>query len=225
VGLLNTDARASVRALLTETALRQFHENEHRLLIVHRSAQLMDDTEGWTWAEPIFRPAVQYLATRPDVAELSGDTPPETRASDVSAARLESVVEGLVEADYGDEPRILLEATGLPPTEVIALTTAEMLRRSRFDAHAVTGVHCILDLLHDAATPPGMRALAIETALRGQRTRRQKERRASCGPSERRRHGPVVSMPYAMSSRTTRTGLPRWKRWAAPCWRGPTRPR
>lgn len=192
VGLLKTDA--NVHALLTEAALRQFHENEHRLLIVHRAAQLMDDTDGWVWAEPIFRSAVQYLATRPDVKiPKLQDMPADVAASEGNPTGIESAVEDLIQADYGDEPRLLHDKAGLPVTEVISLTGSEMLGRSRFDAHAVTGIHCVLDLLHNPEISPQVRALAIESALLGQRTRRQKEIRSSwrATPQPRPRYRPL----------------------------------
>lgn len=180
VGLLQTDSPTEVRRLLLEVALRQFHENEHRLLIVHRTSQLMDDTNGWVWAEPLFRAAVQYLASRPDVRQ--SEVPPIPLDADGRpghASGVESAVEALLHADYGDEPRLLRAMAGLPRVEVIALTGAEMLCRSRFDAHAVTGIHCALDLLHDPTVDPHVQALAMEVALLGQRTRRQKERRST----------------------------------------------
>lgn len=180
VGLLKTDSRTEVHRLLIEVALRQFHENEHRLLIVHRAAQLMEDTNGWTWAEPLFRAAVQYLASRPDVRQTEiPPVPLDMAGRPGHVSRIESAVEALVQADYGEEPRLLRVMTGLPRVEVVALTGAEMLRRSRFDAHAVTGIHCALDLLHDPTVDPHVQALAMEAALLGQRTRRQKERRST----------------------------------------------
>ena len=180
VGLLKTDSRTEVHRLLIEVALRQFHENEHRLLIVHRAAQLMEDSNGWTWAEPLFRAAVQYLASRPDVRQTEiPPVPLDMAGRPGHVSRIESAVEALVQADYGDEPRLLRAMTGLPRVEVVALTGAEMLRRSRFDAHAVTGIHCALDLLHDPTVDPHVQALAMEAALLGQRTRRQKERRST----------------------------------------------
>ena len=180
VGLLKTDSRMEVRRLLTEAALRQFHENEHRLLIVHRAAQLMDDTNGWGWSEPLLRASVQYLASRPDVRQTENPPIPfDVAGRPGQASDIESAVEALVHADYGDEPRLLHAMAGLPRVEVIALTGAEMLRRSRFDAHAVTGIHCVLDLLHDPTVDSHVQALAMESALLGQRTRRQKERRTT----------------------------------------------
>ncbi|PSR22044.1 MAG: hypothetical protein C7B45_08570 [Sulfobacillus acidophilus] len=180
VGLLKIDSPAQVHRLLVEVALRQFHENEHRLLIVHRAAQLMEDTNGWIWAEPLFRAAVQYLASRPDVRKTQ--IPPvllDTAEHPRQISFIESAVEALVQADYGDEPRLLRAMTGLPRVEVIALAGAEMLRRSHFDAHAVTGMHCVLDLLHDSTLDSHVRALAMGAALLGQRTRRQKAQRST----------------------------------------------
>lgn len=182
VGLLETNRGTEVRWLLTEVALRQFHENEHRLLIVHRAAQLMDDTSGWAWVEPIFRAAVQYLATHPAVwqAESPG-IPRDVAEWHGNPSSIESAVEALIEAEYGYEPLLLHEMAGLglPLPDIVGLTGAEILCRSRFDAHAVTGLHCILDLVHDPTVTPGVRALAIETSLLGQRTRRQKELRST----------------------------------------------
>ncbi len=96
VGLLKVDSPRQVRQLLIEAALRQFHENEHRLLIVHRASQLMDDTDGWTWAEPLFRAAVQYLASRPDIRSAENREmvvgPSDLAGTPGQIARVESAV-------------------------------------------------------------------------------------------------------------------------------------
>lgn len=186
VGLIRHEGMA-VHHLLTYAALRQFPENEHRLLIVHRAAQLLDDAQGWEWAEPILRPAVQYLATRPEV------TVPATSASlqylDANNGRVDAhaVLDGvaqLVDAPYGHEPgtiQSLLDhgMSGASLYEAVSVTSAELLMRSAFDSHAVTGIQCVLDLLRDPATDPRTRGMAWSTALLGQRTRRQKAQRSA----------------------------------------------
>ncbi len=185
VGLLREQGAETARTWLTYAALRQFPENEHRLLIVHRASQLLDDVEGWAWAEPILRPAVQYLATRPDVAipkSLAGWRDVDASQGPVDQALVEAAIADLMEAPFGTESDMLhdwmsggLSGAGL--YECVALTGAELLRRSPFDAHAVTGIHCILDLLSHPHTPPPLRSLAWAQALAGQRTRRQKAQR------------------------------------------------
>ena len=60
VALIEDLGVSRVHRLLTLAGLRQFPENEHRLLTVHRAAQLLDDVDGWSrWVEPILRPSVQ----------------------------------------------------------------------------------------------------------------------------------------------------------------------
>ncbi len=86
----------------------------------------------------------------------------------------------LVDAPYGDEPKVLLDLAenGIPGRvlyEAVALTSAELLARSGYDAHAVTGIHCVLDILHSAHEDPETLGSAWCTILLGQRTRRQKE--------------------------------------------------
>jgi hypothetical protein len=194
---LNRQKGPAIRSLLILAALRQYPENEHRLLIVHRAAQLLDDTQGWDYAQPIFRAAVQYLASRPHVA-LAGEwqnTPPLTEETEEpgNPGVLLNAVEHLISVPFGEEPEEILALVnaGLPTRslyDILALAGAEMLWRSDFDAHAVTGIHCVLDLLHDSQTPAAVRSLGVVLALSSSRTRRQKESRS-------RWKGPLVSMP------------------------------
>ncbi len=183
VGLLLSDNPHNVHHLLTEIALRQFHENEHRLIIVHRTADLMHDVHGWQWAEPLFRPAVQYLASRPAVrTPIIPDDAWDAPAASITDDAMVTAVNHLLFCEYGAEPQILRQYQGWPLAELIALTASEMLCRSSLDVHAVTGIHCILDLLADPSTPRRTRALAVETALLGQRTRRQKAQKPQWHP-------------------------------------------
>lgn len=175
----------AVRRILTLAALRQYPENEHRLLIVHRSAQLLDDADGWAYAEPFFRAAVQYLANRPRRYLPEAATHLEkigAHQGGLNPMQVEAGMQRLVEAPYGAEPNLLVSlieqgVQGRALYEVVALTGSELLCRSRFDAHAVTGLHCILDLLQDANVTGEMRGLAWSASLSGQRIRRQKEHR------------------------------------------------
>jgi len=170
-----------------EMALRPFHENEHRLFIVHRAAQLMDDTKGWTWAEPLFRAAVQYLVSRPDIrqSEITRALWDTTERA-VHASIIESAVETRIQRDYGDEPRLSRTMASLPRAEVISLTGAEMLRRSGFDSNAVTGTCGVPDLLQDPTVEPQVHALAMDAALLGPRTFRQQSCRSGwCKSPER----------------------------------------
>ncbi|QQE77233.1 hypothetical protein [Alicyclobacillus sp. SO9] len=181
VGLLRHQ-NSDLRWLLTQVALRQYPENEHRLLIVHRAIQFLDDLSGWAYAEPIFRPAVQYLASRPDttlfnrIKERMLTWPEEGM---VSEHEVTDVVQRLIEVPYGEEPDLIDELIrqgikGRTLYEAIALSSSEMLRRSQFDAHAVTGVHCTLDLMRGKDVPSDLRTLAGHLALSSQRSRRQK---------------------------------------------------
>ncbi len=193
VGLLQIESMDVVLQLLLEAALRQFAENEHRLLIVHRAAQLMDDTEGWTWGEPLLRAAIQYLASRPhphvpdevsqlSALELSRSWFPETRD-------IEFLVRALVDADYGTEPTLILaeanKGRGREPLgEAMSLAGAEILAQSDFDAHAVTGIHAVADLVRDPLLPHHLHALALGVMLLGSRTRRQKAQRSRWSRAE-----------------------------------------
>lgn len=176
---------SQIRWLLTEAALRQYPENEHRLLMVHRACQLLDDTDGWSEAEPLLRAAVQYLASRPNtqfISEKLSLLPHWPEAGKADATLVARAIEQLTEVEYGQEVDVLLDliasgASGATLHEAIALTSSDWLRRTRFDAHAVTGVHCALDLLSDKETPATLRALAGTLALSSSRARRQKENR------------------------------------------------
>ncbi|NMP21317.1 hypothetical protein [Sulfobacillus harzensis] len=203
VGLLKSDSPQSVRLFLLEAALRQFAENEHRLLIIHRAAELLDDTHGWQWAEPVLRPVVQYLASRPgpslpaetarfEALDLDGQSPP-------SRGAVEALMDALVNADAGTEPALMWAAaqdahSASLALEAASLAGAEMLGRSRFDAHAVTGLHAISDLVRDAGLPTRIRALALAVQLTSQRTRRQKAIRHQWHPA-------ASPAPQSISSR------------------------
>ncbi len=183
VALIEDVGPAMVRSSLILAGLRQFPENEHRLLIVLRAAQLLDDAGEWAqWAEPIFRPAVQYLASRPcpivseTASALENINPTD---GDVHAKDALEIAGHLLDCEYGEEAQILLDmaadgTSGATLYEAVALAGSEMMARSRFDAHAVTGIHCILDLLSDPNTPLSTRGLAWSAALAGARTRQQK---------------------------------------------------
>lgn len=224
VGLLAQDHVQVVRNLLLESALRQFSENEHRLLIVHRAAQLLDDTEGWTWAEPIFRASVQYLASRPrpwTPEEASALAPLLTTVRPRSDSKsVLGLMQALVDANPGDEPAVLLQAAqaGMSTpdiTEAASLAGADMLGRSGFDAHAVTGIHAVADLVLDPNSPDTLGALGLSVMLTSQRTRRQKairsQWRATSLPSPRR----VTSADLADAIRQNPSGGEGWKTVAA----------
>jgi hypothetical protein len=173
-----------IRWPLTRLALRQYPDNEHRLLIVQRAAELLEQV-GWDCAEPLMRSAVQYLASRPEVswadqvqarfADLI-KRPPGGQADGAAAWRLAT---RLVEVEAGGETAELADAVaaGLSVDtvgEAIALAGSAMMLASGFDAHAVTGIHVVLDLLRDPAAPSDIAGLAWLLALSSQRTRRQK---------------------------------------------------
>lgn len=173
-----------VRAILTEAGLRQFPDNEHRLLIVHRAAQFLDDANGWdAWAEPILRSSVQYLATAPEPTLFNPGVLSQVRATSglVNVDVVAKAIDRLVSVPYGDEARVLMDMaqhqiSGANLYEAVSLAGARLLAESGFDAHAVTGIHCVLDILK-SSEDSRLDGLAWSAALSGQRTRRQKERR------------------------------------------------
>ncbi len=166
----------AVRWPLMDLGLRQFAENEHRVLVVWRAAQLMDDAGGWRYGEPLMRAAVQYLANRVDTAHFDACT--ERRGSEAVRLGETEGVARLVEADWGQEPHILAALAAEngrgAALDAAARASAVLMQRAGWDAHAVTGVHCLLEVARDAAAPPALQAGALQFALSGQRTRRQK---------------------------------------------------
>ncbi len=184
VAMLQDMGVQRVRTILTEAGLRQFRDNEHRLLIVHRAAQFLDDVCGWdSWGEPILRPSIQYLATAPKPALLNPGALSHVQATQglANVDVVAKAVDRLISVPYGDEPEILREMaqrqiSGINLYEAVSLTGSRLLAQSGFDAHAVTGIHCVLDILK-SSEDPRLVGLAWSVALSGQRTRRQKERR------------------------------------------------
>ncbi len=167
-------------------ALRQYPENEHRLLIVHRAAQLLDDVQGWAFAEPLLRPAIQYLASRPrtELAARWQALPPvpEETADPGDPEVILREAQHLCNVGVGEEPEIILGwlRSDFPTgwlSDILAVAGSEMLLVSGFDAHAVTGLHCALDILHDPTAPAAARSLAAVLALSSSRTVRQKNGR------------------------------------------------
>lgn len=190
VGLLRTFGPA-VRWPLLRAAIRSYPENEHRLLIVWRAVQLLDDTEGWAYAEGPVRAAVQYLASRPDLSWAEALSPewrerqlPVDAPAPVDEMRHQAWVDRLVDCPPGSEPAVLLEAwrsgVGLAAlADMTARASSLMLYASGYDAHAVTGVHAALDLVRGPDVPTDIRRWALGLALCSQRTRRQKAVRSS----------------------------------------------
>lgn len=185
VGLLALMGR-NIRDVITWAGLRQYPENEHRLLIGHRALQFLDDTGGWDFAEPILRAAVQYLASRPQI--YTGPVmsiPPQNGQEDRQS--IQHGITTLVDVDYGEEPTVIAELaqSGLSRHglyEAISLAGAEMLCRSSFEAHAVTGMHAIADVLLDESYREATLKTAWSVALSGSRIRRQKSERAQWMP-------------------------------------------
>ncbi len=177
------------RWLMLWAALRQYPENEHRLLIVQRAFDLLDDTHGWRYAEAFYRAAIQYLGNRPQtilanqvLTQWPGDDCPEFTGT-IDIKRCEELCSNLVAADFGQEANILMasirrHANAETVREAIALASSALLYSSAFDAHAVTGVHSVLDLVDDSRCPSNIRHLAWVIGLSSSRTRRQKQDRA-----------------------------------------------
>lgn len=203
IGLIQQSG-PKVPDILTYAGLLQYGENEHRLLMVHRSLQLLADTHGWHVAEPLLRAATQYLASRPGAPMseplhwpqnttgiLSDALPIDANAIRIAIDRLEAV-------SFGDEPtliRDLVEHDMNPRSlyETLSLTASDILCRTHFDAHGVTGVHCIMDLLQEPKTPQDTRNLAWVSALSGSRIRRQK-----AVPDEWRSLPPMDGQPSSL---------------------------
>lgn len=188
IGLLQ-QAGSQIATFLTYAGLLQYTENEHRILMIHRSLQLLADTGGWPLAEPILRAATQYLASRPGVVVMKapewadGSSGIILGFDPVDRDTVMDAVESLVTAPFGSEPdriRELIEQKMKPATlyESINIAASEILCRSQFDAHAVTGVHCIMDLLQDPTTEKPTRDQAWLLGLSGSRIRRQKATRS-----------------------------------------------
>ncbi len=188
VGLLSQPPD-EVAQLLRHAGLLQYPENEHRLLMVHRSLQLLNDTDGWRFSEPILRAAAQYLASRPHVTPHDPLPWPSSHRGLVNPSEpvdrdvVLHAIDRLQAVAFGEEPaliRSLVEQNVNPSTlyESLSLAASDLLCRTHFDAHGVTGVHCIMDLLQDPTTLDRSRDLAWLSALSGSRIRRQKEGRS-----------------------------------------------
>jgi hypothetical protein len=193
VGALRRFGGLALRWPLTELALRQFAENEHRLLIVHRAADLMDLAQAWHAAEPLWRPAVQYLASHPEVALAErilaqhGDVPASGRPGPAVAQDVVALVDALLAADYAEEPAVVATAleggvTDATVREALLLAASTMMLRSGFDAHAVTGIHAVSEVIHNDAAPIDVARLVRLIGFSSQRTRRQKAIRDRWSP-------------------------------------------
>ncbi|WP_053958853.1 hypothetical protein [Sulfobacillus thermosulfidooxidans] len=192
---LATLAGRNARWLMIRAALRQYPENEHRLLIVQRALEFLDDTNGWHYAEAFFRAAIQYLGHRPDVHMTTGvleDWPGTTcpcLEGPVDVEKAETIREALIHCEFGQESRQIIAAisqnTNHPTLlEAISLAASTLMFVSGFDAHAVTGIHCVMDLLRDETCPADIRHLGWALVLSSSRTRRQKEKRAHWIPND-----------------------------------------
>jgi hypothetical protein len=178
----------ALRWTMTRLGLRQFAENEHRLLIVRRADDLMGDCQAWSYAEALWRPAVQYLASAPDtrlaeeVVVNHGDVPTHGRAGPVGLGSL-AAAEALVDVDWGQEPAVLAEALRKGITDrdlqaAILLAASQLLLQADTDPHVVTGVHAVVDIMETPEAPDDVARLARLVAFSGLRTRRAKARRA-----------------------------------------------
>lgn len=187
VGAVARFGGPALRWTLTRLGLRQFAENEHRLLIVHRTADLMDDCGAWAYAEALWRPAVQYLASAPDtrladtVLAEYGDVPPRGSAAPVGADAL-AMAEALIGVEWGEEPAVLAAALrrGVGDADLRAasvLAASQLLLQADTDPHVVTGVHAAADLTEMRDAPDDIARLVRLVAFSGLRTRRAKARR------------------------------------------------
>lgn len=185
VALWHKKDKKMIHNLLLKAALRQYPENEHRLLMVYYTLQFLEDTDYWGQAEPLLRASIQYLASRPNitfVSDLRSDRPLWPQGGHVSSEDTMMAVQKLVSAPYGQEPHVFADliatkVSGASLIEASSLAASLMLSQSGFDAHAVTGVHCILDLLADPKTPQDAVNLAGYISLSSSRTRRQKAKK------------------------------------------------
>ncbi len=205
IGLLH-QISAEVPDILRYASLLQYGENEHRLLMVHRSLQLVDDSAGWLFAEPILRAATQYLASRPSVIVPESPQWPQNTTGLISALdpidakAIYQAIDRLQNVSFGEEPAVIhdLIAQQMNPSslyEALSLTASHILSQTHFDAHGVTGVHCLMDLLHDTHTPETIRDGAWVSVLSGSRIRRQKAIRG-----EWRKLPPVSGHPVSLDT-------------------------
>ncbi len=178
------------RWLMLWAAMRQYPENEHRLLIVERAFELLDDSQGWRYAEAFYRAAIQYLGNRPQagmanqvLSKWPGESCPEyTGAIDIHVC--DALLAELMACEFGEESEILIDSyhqhtSAETMKEAMALASSSLLYSSGFDAHAVTGIHGVLDLLENQHLPSYIRHLGWAIGLSTSRTRRQKENRAA----------------------------------------------
>ncbi|HEU4965011.1 MAG TPA: hypothetical protein VFV52_14290 [Bacilli bacterium] len=181
-----------VRWPLLRMGLLEYGHNEHKLLIVHRTLQLLDMGDHWNYGETLLRPAVQYLAAPPkypqaweivetalEKYELSSPAILEQIKweSDVDNALASNLLQELFACEAGAEAdltaRWLREGVNVPTiAEAIGLLSGLMLIRSHDnEEHIVTGIHCILELVANKQAPQELRLHALLVALQSDRTR------------------------------------------------------
>lgn len=177
-----------VRWPLLQMGLQEFGRNEHKLLIVWRTFDLLDIDDNWQYGESLLRPAVQYNASLPKhpeswervqqaMAEHDLENVDLVFDGDVDENQVSQLVQDLVELPYGEEAdflaRQLVNGVNVPTLyEAIALTSATLLLRSSDnEEHIVTGIHCLLDIIRDKKVPSNLRLTALLLAMESARTR------------------------------------------------------
>jgi hypothetical protein len=177
-----------IRYPLLKMGLSEFAQNEHKLLIVQRTLDLLDISENWQYGETLLRPAIQYNASQPKTTEpwqavqsaldrYNLRHHPLRWEGDVDPEQVNTLIERLLTCPIGNEPDLLaaeiVEGTNLPTLyEAISQASAIMLLRSSDnEEHIVTGILCILDLLRDENAPTELRISALLISLSSARTR------------------------------------------------------
>jgi hypothetical protein len=186
-----------VRVPLLQLGLQEYGRNEHKLLIVLRTLDLLDQGDNWKYGENLLRPAVQYLAAMPkaplawqqiqaawNTYGLDAVAHEFSLAGEVDEAKVADLLERLLTCEAGSEADLLAEelvnGTNVRTLyETIAQISAVLLMRNPHnEEHIVTGILCTLDMMRDERLPANMRLTALLAALASARTRDSKNVRA-----------------------------------------------
>lgn len=187
-----------VRVPLLQLGLQEYGRNEHKLLIVLRTLDLLDQGDNWKYGENLLRPAVQYLASLPKSAHawqqvqeawnthgLDALAKSFSLDGKVDEAKVADVLERLLACEAGMEAdllaRELVQGTNARTLyETIAQSSAVMLMLNPHnEEHIVTGILCTLDMMRDERLPAELRLTALIAALASARTRDSKQVRAA----------------------------------------------
>jgi hypothetical protein len=189
VGLYR-QTNGDVRVPLLQLGLQEYPHNEHKLLIVLRTLDLLDRGDNWKYGESLLRSAVQYLAALPKLPEPWQHVQNAVQTNGLETADREFKLEGRVDdqqvtellaellaCEAGQEADLLARelAAGTNTRtlyEVIAQLSAVMLMKAPYnEEHTVTGILCTLDMMRDEHLPAELRLTSMLMALASDRTR------------------------------------------------------